>query len=306
MVMREDIMISKYAAVDVGGTNVRFALFDQNGKIIAKEKTSTNFESAETTCSWIKEKIIENNIEYLALCIPGPSDYKNGIVLKSPNLGGSWENFDVKTFLLKGTKLKDIVFENDANAMALANHLYFNRPSHEVSQFYTISTGFGSGLIINNQIFHGNNYYAQEIAQIPVSKYDFEGASRLKNKNALELHCSGSGIQTKAKHYNLANSAQEVFELASKGNKKALEIVQEAKDTLTNMFAINAGIIAPHNFFVGGSVALAQKQLVKDAFEEAKKISDPNHFNGINLYFDELGDDSALIGLYYLVKLRNE
>ncbi|SYV96697.1 Uncharacterised protein, partial [Mycoplasmopsis edwardii] len=52
MVMREDIMISKYAAVDVGGTNVRFALFDQNGKIIAKEKTSTNFESAETTCSW--------------------------------------------------------------------------------------------------------------------------------------------------------------------------------------------------------------------------------------------------------------
>ncbi|UWV81060.1 hypothetical protein [Mycoplasmopsis cynos] len=55
---------------------------------------------------------------YLALCIPGPSDYENGIVLNSPNLGGAWKNFDVKQYLLKNTQIKDIVFENDANVMA--------------------------------------------------------------------------------------------------------------------------------------------------------------------------------------------
>ncbi|TQC54414.1 ROK family protein [Mycoplasmopsis cynos] len=296
---------NSYAAVDVGGTNVRFAIFDENGKIISKVKTSTDYTSAENTCNWIKERILENNIMYLALCIPGPSDYENGIVLNSPNLGGTWKNFDVKQYLLKNTQIKDIVFENDANVMALANHVYYKKNLNDVSQFYTISTGFGSGLIINNKIFHGNNYYAQEIAQIPVSKSAFLGKSRLLNKYALELHCSGSGIETKAKYYDIANSAKEVFELAEKGNIQATKIVNEAKETLMNMFAINAGIIAPHNFFIGGSVALAQKQFVIDAFNLAKEISDPNHFKNINLYFDELGDDSALYGLYNLIKLRN-
>ncbi|AMD81404.1 ROK family hexose kinase [Mycoplasmopsis canis PG 14] len=303
--MVQNLKISKYAAVDIGGTNVRFALFSQEGQIVSKVKTATNYESAETTCDWIKEQIIKNNIEYLALCIPGPSDYKNGIVLKSPNLGGTWENFDVKSYLMKNTNLKDIVFENDANAMALANHIHFNKTEVEVSQFFTISTGFGAGLVVNNKIFHGNNYYAQEIAQIPVSKIAFEGQSRLKNAFALELHCSGSGIETKAKFYGIANSAKEVFDLAKNNNSKAMQLVNEAKEALTNMFAITAGMIAPHNFFVGGSVALAQKELVKEAFENAKKISDFNHFNNINLYFDELGDDSALMGLYHLSKLRN-
>ncbi|MEI2462157.1 ROK family protein [Mycoplasmopsis felis] len=293
-----------YAVIDVGGTNTRFALFNKNGEIIHKIKTKTNYTNAFETSDWIIEQINKNNINYLALCIPGPSDYENGIILNSPNLGGTWRNFDLKNYLLKNTSLKDIVFENDANAMALANHKNFNKTKNEISQFFTLSTGFGAGLIINDQIYHGNNYYAQEIAQIPVSKHSFQGPSRLKNSYALELHCSGTGIETKAKFLGLNKSAKEIFEL-SKTNEIAEEIVNQAKDTLRDIFAISAGILAPHNYFIGGSLGLAQKEMVKQAFQEAKEISDFNHFYGINLYFDELGDDSALIGLYYLIKQRN-
>ncbi|UWV94397.1 ROK family protein [Mycoplasmopsis cynos] len=74
-------------------------------------------------------------------------------------MGGAWKNFDVKQYLLKNTQIKDIVFENDANVILLINHVYYKKNLNDVSQFYTISTGFGSGLIINNKIFHGNNYY---------------------------------------------------------------------------------------------------------------------------------------------------
>ncbi|WAM03105.1 ROK family protein [Mycoplasmopsis cynos] len=89
----------------------------------------------------------------------------------------------------------------------------------------------------------------------------------------LNFIVQASGIETKAKYYDIANSAKEVFELAEKGNIQATKIVNEAKETLMNMFAINAGIIAPHNFFIGGSVALAQKQFVIDAFNLAKKLA---------------------------------
>ncbi|MBN4083604.1 ROK family protein [Mycoplasma sp. CSL10137] len=290
---------TKYATVDVGGTNVRFALFDKDAKILMKNKTQTNINSAEITCDWIIDQVNKYSIEHLALCIPGPSDYKNGIVLKSPNLLGSWVNFDVKNYLLSKTNLKSIVFENDANAMALANHNKYTKDV-DVSQFFTISTGFGAGLVINDKIYHGNNYYAQEIAQIPVSTTNFSEKHRLINDYALELHCSGSGIATKAQFYKIANNAKEVFELEST-NEIAKKIIFEAKDALTRIFAISAGIIAPKVFFVGGSLALANKKFVIDAFEEAKKISDFNHFNNVELVFDEMGDDSALIGLYYLI-----
>ncbi|WP_027121468.1 ROK family protein [Mycoplasma leonicaptivi] len=293
---------NKYATIDVGGTNTRFALFNELGQIILKEKTQTDYLDAHKTSQWIKDQILKHNIEYLALCIPGPSDYKNGIILKSPNLGGSWVNFDLKSFLLDKTKIKHIIFENDANAMALANHKNFKQSKDSISQFFTISTGFGAGLIINDQIYHGNNYYAQEIAQIPLSKSGFDGEHRLKNQYALELHCSGSGIETKAKFLKVANNAKEVFEKANLGDLKAQEIVKQAQEALTNVFATSAGILAPHNFFIGGSLGLAQKEFVKQAFEKAKEISDFNHFNNIHLYFDNLGDDSALIGLYYLAK----
>ncbi|VEU70230.1 ROK family protein [Mycoplasmopsis glycophila] len=304
--MKNTINNSTFAAIDVGGTNTRFALFDEKGEIILKNKTATNYNDAGETLNWILKNIEEHKINYLALCIPGPSDYANGIVLKSPNLGASWENLDLKKYLLENSSyLKDVIFENDANAMAYANHKMNNCNKDEISQFFTISTGFGAGLVIDNKIYHGNKYYAEEIAQLPISAKPFFGEHRLLNPFALELHCSGTGIETKGKFYQIANSTKEVFELAKKENKVALEIIAEAKDALARTFAIFAGIIAPHYFFVGGSVALNSKKMIKEAFEEAKKMSDPNHFKETKLIFDKMGDDSALIGLYHLIKDKN-
>ncbi|MGZ9800613.1 ROK family protein [Mycoplasma sp. AC1221] len=304
--MKEHLQNSEYAAVDIGGTNTRFALFDKYGNIIKKNKTQTDYRSAERTCDWIIEQIKKYEIKYLALCIPGPSDYQKGIVLKSPNLAGSWVNFDVRSYLMQTSTLSDIVFENDANVMALANHVKANGfNSDKISQFFTISTGFGAGLIIDNKIYHGRDYYAQEIAQLPASKIGFYQEHRLKNPYALELHCSGSGIETKAKALSIANSAKEVFELAKNNDAKAMNLIKEASDVLTNIFATCAALLSPHNFYIGGSLALAQKDFVIGAFEKAKLISDPNHFKDVKLIFDQHGDDSALIGLYYLTKMRN-
>ncbi|MCU9936847.1 hypothetical protein NWP96_07400 [Mycoplasmopsis cynos] len=49
---------NSYAIVDVGGTNVRFAIFDENGKIISKVKTSTDYTSVK------KILVIESKKEF--------------------------------------------------------------------------------------------------------------------------------------------------------------------------------------------------------------------------------------------------
>lgn len=70
-----------YAVIDVGGTNTRFALFNKNGEIIHKIKTKTNYTNAFETSDWIIEQINKNNINYLALCIPGPMIMKMELFL---------------------------------------------------------------------------------------------------------------------------------------------------------------------------------------------------------------------------------
>lgn len=291
-----------FAVVDIGGTNTRFALFDKKGKIELKEKTLTSFDNSKETCDWIIARIKKYNVNYMGLCIPGPSDYENGFIINPPNLRGTWLNFNMKEYLLKNSSLQDVVFENDANVMALSNHYENNKTSSDITQFYTISTGFGSGLVINNKVYHGNRYYAQEIAQIPVALSNFAGTHHFNNNYALELHCSGRGIGIKASHLKLASNAKKVFELAKNGNLKAIMLIQEAKETLARLIAINAGIIAPTGFYFGGSVALNNKDFILDAIDLAKKISDPVHFKNVEFNFDKNGDDSALYGLYYLLK----
>ncbi|WP_027120371.1 ROK family protein [Mycoplasmopsis lipofaciens] len=295
-----------FAAVDIGGTNTRFALFDKNGKIAIKEKTLSSHDNVYETCDWIINLLNKYEVNYLALCVPGPSDYENGIILNSPNLKGSWLNFNMKEYLFNKSNLKDIIFENDANAMAFANHKIANIPNNEISQFFTISTGFGAGLIINGKIYHGNKYYAQEIAQMPISSKPFLGEHHFKNDYALELHCSGTGIKIKSKHRGVSESAKETFVLAKNGNKGAKEIIDNAIDTLAKLIATDCALLAPNHFFFGGSVALYNPELVYQAIDKAKQMSDIVHFKNITFEFDKLGDDSALYGLYFLIKDKNK
>ncbi|WP_033161312.1 ROK family protein [[Mycoplasma] collis] len=288
----------KIATIDIGGTNTRFAFFNED-KLVKKIRFKTDANIYSNTLDEIVKIINKYEIERIALCIPGPADYKNGIVINSPNLQG-WHNVNVKKYITKNTKIKKIVFENDANAMALGNHYFYknDKVKNSVSQFFTISTGFGAGIIINNKIFTGANGYAQEIAYLPSSKYKTKKLHL--NSFAAEHLVSGTGIQLRAKNKKIVFNTKEIFENYN-SDLNCKKIIDEAIDTLARTIAMSMAFTNPNLIVFGGSVALNNWWYVEKAIELAKTLVDPTHLINIEFKQDQMGDDSALIGLKYLI-----
>lgn len=289
----------KIGSIDIGGTNTRVAIFE-NDIMVRKFKYPTVQNSATISLEPIIQKINEEEIEYLAICVPGPADYKNGLIFSPPSMQGWW-NFDFKEFITENTKVKNVFFENDANAMAMAVHKEFNQGIDDVTQFFTISTGLGAGLIIKDEIFVGVNYAAQEINSLPAA-FIKEDGKNIK-MGGVELFSAGSGLEKRARKRNRNWTTKDIFELYET-DVLAKRLIDEGIETLANLIAISLAMLNPSQIVFGGSVALRNNWYVIKAIEQAEARSLPTQYNNVKFRFTSYGDDTALYGLFEIAKKR--
>lgn len=287
-----------YLILDIGGTNIRMAIFSHEGKIEMQEKFLTNRIHLKESFEQIKSIFLKWNIqvEKVAVGMPGPADYANGIMLNPLNLPGWW-NLDVKKKLVEITKCDQIFFGNDAQLMAYANHEELKLSEKDITQFFTISTGLGAGLIINNKMFYGANNHAQEIAHFPINS--------LKEKNhlsqgALEYFVSGSGIAKRASIYGFEKS-EEVFALYGQ-RIAAKKVIDDAIDGLANLIAASCALIGYNHLVFDGSVAMNNKWFVEKAFLKAKGRMFKNQYQNLTMHFSIFEDQAVLWGGYYFLK----
>ncbi len=279
--------MEKIISIDIGGTNTRVALM-QDKKILKIEKFSTN-NIFEDEVEKIKNVIIKigTSFEGISISAPGPADYKRGIFGDLPNL--PWENKNIIQSLKQEFSNIEIKVENDANLMALAHHFYFKN-NGGVTQFFTVSTGLGAGLIIDDKIFSGANGVAQEVANMP-SAFSKEKGKQL-GQGSLEYFASGSGISVRA---NM--STKDAMNLYGK-DKRITKIINEGIDALANAIASCVAIINHSLFVFDGSVSRHNQWYIKKAWQKASERSFAVQFKNLRFEFANLNDDAALIGAY--------
>lgn len=285
--------------IDIGGTNIRMAYW-KDGKMqkITKVKTEPKnwIKNVKEIAKFINEA--PEQVKAIGVGMPGLADYKNGKFINPPNLRGWW-NLDIKTELKNLTKISNIFFENDAKLMALANHKELGYTEKDITQFFTVSTGLGAGLIINDQIFQGSQGWAQEVAHLPVNTFSEKNSY---SKGALEYFASGGGLAKRAEKYIGNISTKELFDMAKKGDACAKEIVDQGIESLANLIAIVGALINPTSVVFDGSVARYDTWYVERAFELSKERMYSLQGESIKMHISKLGDDSTLIGAYYLAK----
>ncbi|MGL4252237.1 MAG: ROK family protein [Metamycoplasmataceae bacterium] len=293
-------MNNNYAAIDIGGTNSRFAIIEK-GKIIFRESFPTVLVDPIESFKPLIKLLNDHKIKYLGICLPGVANYEKGIIISGANIP-NWVNFNIREYIKDNTMVQDVVFENDANAMAYAVHKFYKRTEKDVTQFFTISTGLGAGLIYENKIYSGFSYQGLEIAYMPAS---FNKEENHLAKGACEYFCSGSGIEKRAlKLMGKPLSTKEVFALY-KTNSTAKLIIDEAIETLGSTLSIVLSVVNPNLIVIGGSVARHNKWYIDEAIKWAKQNSLPSQFNQIEFLDDPYGDDCALFGIDALSKSKN-
>ena len=286
----------KYISIDLGGTNIRAAIMEDTN-IIKKVSFKTDKNSFSKTLKPVIEfinSLKKEEIKGIGISAPGPTDYKKGIFKETPNLPG-FIGKNIKLLLEQETGIKNIQMGNDANVMALANHDFYNNLGN-TTQFFTISTGFGAGLIINDKIFVGDNEMAQEISCYPVAWK--QEAGKILPMGSIEHFASGSGIEARS-----GKRAALVFN--SKDNKD-LAILNDAKEAIANLIAITSVLLNPSPYVFDGSLARNNKEFIKEAIELAKGRMFKGQHEHTKYLFSELGDDSGLIGAFILIKTTTE
>ncbi|WP_289220101.1 ROK family protein [Ileibacterium valens] len=291
----------KYAiGVDIGGTNTRVALIDEDFNLAKRVQFATDPKDPEGTLQKVASTIASfgKEIEGIGVSAPGPLDLINGYILASPNLDEEWWTYPIPE------KLKELTganayLENDANLAALAEAVVGEGKDKRFVQFLTVSTGLGSGQIKDREIYIGAHGFANEVANC-IMWQDGPSHGRII-PGGIEALSSGTAITTRARNAGLdVAHAGEVNDLAEDGNEVAVQIMDEAKEYLANFIAMLYAVTDPEICILGGSVAMKINDFVEDVEKRVKaKVMDP-----VKPYVDirrsTLNEDSGLLGAGYL------
>ena len=292
------------AGIDIGGTNTRIALIDEAYEIIQRIQFPTDVNNPHATLQKIQETVQSFSVAIagVGLSCPGPLDLKQGIILDTPNLKGGWHGLAVSKEL--SARLKVPVFlENDANLACLAEAVLGQGKDYSYVQFLTISTGLGSGLVIDKKIYQGAHGFAHELANIPLWRNGPSHGSIYPG--GVEAICSGTAITTRAKKAGLdVEHAGDVYALACSQNQTAIDIMEDAKEYLANTIAIIYAFVDPEIVILGGSVAIKIPGFVEDVEQRVKTKVYPNIQPLVKVVKTNLSEDSGLLGAACLAFLQ--
>ena len=297
----------KYSvAIDIGGTNTRVALADEELNIIERKQFATDSENPDVTLGKIAEviKSFDCDIVGAGMSCPGPLDLINGKILTPPNLKGQWHNLKVAEELSKLIN-KPVYLENDANLAGLAEAVVGEGKDYNYVQFFTVSTGLGAGFVINKEIYHGAHGFGNEVANCVMMKDGPSHGSIIPG--GIEAISSGTAITSRAVKAGLdVKHAGEVNDLAKAGNEVAKQIMDDAKEYLANFIGVVYGYADPEIVILGGSVALKIDGFVEEvealAKERVYEIMKPY----VKVRKSTLNEDSVLIGAAYLAFSKAE
>jgi predicted NBD/HSP70 family sugar kinase len=137
------------AAVDIGGTKVLIAVFD-NDKIIQQIKfpTPKNYDNFKIELAKNVEKLSTKKFDHIIAAAPGKINRATGVVEAFGNL--DWTNVPIKSDI-ESVFDQSVTIENDAKLAALSEGLLLY-PAYRKALYVTISTGIGGGLVIDGKL----------------------------------------------------------------------------------------------------------------------------------------------------------
>ena len=235
-------------------------------------------------------------IDGIGIASPGPLDVNRGLLLKAPNLPG-WENLALGPALTKRYKVP-VVLENDANAAALAEALWGAGKGYRHVFYATVSTGIGTGLVINKKVYQGRTGMALEGGH---STIDYQGTlCKCGLKGCIEAYASGPSIVRRAKAVikNLppSASARDIQNLAESGNKTAVKLIKETADYLAVWLGNMINIFDPDVIVLGGGVSFLGKMLFEPLRKLTPKYSINPRAHEVPIVQAKLQRNSGLLG----------
>jgi glucokinase len=301
--------------IDVGGTNLKVSLLDMKYNIRQRRILSTRrFIRKEKLIAAIVASIRnltafchlkKQDILGVGLGLPGPVDFKKGIVHFLPNVPG-WKEVRLKSILQSKLKLPVFV-DNDVNLMTLAEYKRGAARGSRNALCLTLGTGVGGGIIINGNIYRGRDNATGEIGHLPIN----EKGPRCNCGGiaCLETYIGNNVLLKDAKRLLRRNiSLEELSQLAQKGNPAASSLWSQVACRLAVALVGAVNLLNPDCIVIGGGVANAGKALFARVRRHVRKKAMAIQGRRVKIRKAKLGSDAGLIGAAIMVResLKNK
>ena len=302
--------------VDLGGTTVKIAYFDEQGTMIAKWEIPTVTadggkailpDIAASIRQYIAQKTIDPaTVIGVGIGVPGPVSSK-GVVNKCINLG--WGVFNIAEELsnLVGFPVKA---GNDANVAALGEFWKGGGQGCDNMVFVTLGTGVGGGIVVEGRLLHGTHGSGAEIGHLVLNRNETIPCNCGKY-GCVEQYCSATGIVRLAKEamegvselsrLHRANplTCKDIFDAGKAGDALALKVLDQYYAYLGEFLANVCGVVDPDAVVLGGGVSKAGQMLL----DGTRPYFDQYVFHaasGARFALASLGNDAGAYGAFKL------
>ena len=314
------------AALDIGGTKILVGLIDEHGELLARRRIETlaanGAEEVIARAGAALRALLseiragEVALQAIGCSAPGPLDSESGTIIFSPNLG--WRNVPFVELLHRQFNVP-IAIDDDAHCAALGEAQRGAARGARCAVYVTISTGIGSGMVIEGKLYRGAHGCAGEVGHMTLDKNG--PACACGNFGCFEALASGSAIAAQAKQAVMDGNetllatfhddpalltAGEVTQAAAAGDAVARQIIEKAGEYTGIGLAAVACAFDPEIIVVGGGVIQANDLLLAHARETFAARAIPPLGSLVSIVPAALGDESALWGAALLVTQRQE
>ncbi len=293
------------AAVDTTHTHV--AITDLGGAVLADEQIDAPVEEGpwpvlDRIAAAAQALLERTGLQPSDLCgagvsLPGPVDPHSGRPSQPPILPG-WDAYPVAEHLQAGLPGVPVLTANDADAAAVGE--YSVGYSHTTFLcLVKVSTGIGTGIVINGQSYAGADGGAGDIGHVRVSS-DPDALCQCGGRGCLAAVASGRAVARELTAMGIpAASGREVGALLRAGNADAARLTQQAGRRIGEVMATVVSLLNPEVVLIDG--ALASAPLLAGIRETLYRLSLPRATRHMTLQLGSLGEDAAVVGLTRLV-----
>ena len=250
----------------------------------------------------------------LGLSTPGTVDINKGLLIFAPNL--HWHNVPFVKIFSEQTKLKVFV-ENDANAAAIAEHLFGTARQSQDFLFVFAGVGIGGGLFLNGKLYRGKNGYAGEIGHSPIMAEPSQNVCHCGNRGCWETYANQYSIiqrvqaRLEVKRSSIVPrlmaeqsapiSIPLIKQAADAGDRECIDSFAEAGRAMGQGFAGLINIFNPEKIILGGPLSIAGEYLLPTIKETVDRHSLPEIDKQVEILLSPFGPDASLIGAIAIV-----
>jgi glucokinase len=314
---------SPVLALDIGGTQVRAAVVDGEGRIRRSRRTRTPVEDGGAAIVRAGIDLLRalraehaSEVSGIGISSAGPVDPHRGWILDPPNLGPTFRDLPIADDVSAALGLP-VFLDRDTQLAALGECAFGAAVGVHDYLYITVSTGIGGAVVSDGRLLRGPDGTAGELGHVLIDRLSGPPCG-CGVRGHLEGISSGSGIARTARTAAAAGESQLLADLVAEHGRgfgavhvaaaedardpAASAIMADARDAFAQACVTFADLFDPDLIVVGGSLAIGQGDRLLGPARDAvagQAFSAPGR--RARIVPAALGDDVSLIGAAVLV-----